>query len=75
MPYIENKLNAKSILKNKENPNYEQESENLAASITASNDNSSDDDQDGLDDAQYLGRGGNKNKARCCTSRKDMVYD
>jgi len=57
---------SKGILKNK-NPNYAQEQQNLNDSQLNSGD---EEDEDGLDNLQYLGAAGNRNAARGPPSRK-----
>lgn len=57
---------SKSILKNPQNPNFEQEQQALAASMENSDNDS---DKDGLDSI-YMRRGGNLNKARGPPPRK-----
>ena len=58
-----------SILKNRQNPNYQKEMEKLRASKENSDDEDSDMDKDGLDEI-YMRRGGNLNKARGPPPRK-----
>lgn len=57
----------KSILKNKRNPNYAQEQQNLNDSQL----NSDGDDSDDIGGPNFLGAAGNRNKARGPPSRKD----
>jgi len=64
-----NESPSKSILKNRENPNFEQEKEKLDASMLDGDD--SEDLQPEISETQFLGRGGNKNKARGPPPRKD----
>merc|ERR1712228_395928 len=56
---------SKSILKNPQNPNFEQDQQKLRASL----ENSDDEDNDGLDSI-YMRKGGNMNKARGPPPRK-----